>query len=40
LIVSEALEQEAENACLFVFTQSKDGGASIANPPDFQAKVW
>ena len=31
LIVSEALEQEAENAGLFVFTQSKDGGASIAN---------
>jgi hypothetical protein len=40
LIISEALEQQAANEGLFVFTQTKDGGASIVNPPNFQAKVW
>ena len=40
LIVPEKLEQEAAENGLFIFTQSQDGGASIANPPNFQAKVW
>ena len=40
LIVSETLEQQAAGEGLFVFTQTKDGGASIANPPNFQARVW
>ena len=40
LIVSETLEQQAMSEGLFVFTQSQDGGASITNPPNFQAKVW
>jgi hypothetical protein len=40
LIVSEALEQQAASEGLFVFTQTKDGGASIANSPNFQAKAW
>jgi len=40
LIVSETLEQQAISEGLFVFTQSQDGGASITNPPNFQAKAW
>ena len=40
LIVSETLEQQAAGEGLFVFTQTKDGCASIANPPNFQARVW
>jgi hypothetical protein len=40
LIISETLEQQAFDEGLFVFTQNKEGGASIANPKNFQAKVW
>ena len=40
LIVNEQLEQQAAKAGLFVLTQTKDGGANIANQADFQAKVF
>ncbi|MDM8567210.1 DUF3782 domain-containing protein [Candidatus Halobeggiatoa sp. HSG11] len=40
LIVSEAIEKQAIEEGLFVFTQSKNGGASIVNPIEFEAKTW
>ena len=40
LSVSASLEKYAEAKGLFVFTQNKDGGASIANSENFQAKVF
>ena len=40
LVVLEELEQPAINEGLLVLTQTQDGGASIVNPPDFQAKIW
>ena len=34
-VFSKELEQKAEAAGLFAFTQTEEGGASIANSPDF-----
>lgn len=40
LVISEALEKQAERMGLFVFTQTPDGGAAILNPPDFRARFF
>ncbi len=40
LVVPEQLERQAEKAGLFVFTQTRDGGAGIANEANFRAKVF
>jgi len=40
LIVNRQLEQQAAKAGLFVLTQTKKGGANIANPPNFKVKTF
>ena len=40
LAVSHDIEKYAEERGLFVFTQNKEGGASIANSDSFKAKVF
>ncbi len=40
LIVSKQIEKQAIKAGLFVFIQSKKGGANIANQTNFQAKEF
>ena len=40
LIVNKQLEQQAAKAGLFILTQTKKGGANVANPVDFKAKVF
>ena len=40
LSVSPELEREVEEAGLFLFTQTKEGGASLANSPDFVPKTY
>ena len=40
MAVNPALEEEVEEAGLFIFTQTKEGGASLANSPDFVPKSY
>ena len=40
MAVDPALEEEVEEAGLFLFTQTKEGGASLANSPDFVPKSY
>ena len=40
LSVGPKLEKEVEGAGLFLFTQTKEGGASLANSPDFSPKSY
>ena len=40
LAIDADLERQAEEAGLYVFTQSKEGGASLANSPDFKPKFY
>ena len=40
LVIDEKLEKQVEKAGLFLFTQTKEGGALIANAPDFTPKLY
>ena len=40
LAIDEKLEKQVEKAGLFLFTQTKEGGASIANGPGFHPKFY
>ncbi|MDX8378274.1 MAG: hypothetical protein R8L53_09665 [Mariprofundales bacterium] len=40
MIFKDDIEQQAENMGLFVFTQSNDGNAQIANTADFHARKY
>ena len=40
MAVDPALEEEVEEAGLFLFTQTKEGGASLSNSPDFVPKTY
>ena len=40
LVVDADLEKQVEEAGLYVFTQTKEGGASLANSPNFKPKFY
>ena len=40
LAVDADLEKQVEAAGLFLFTQTKEGGASLANSPDFKPRFY
>ena len=40
LAIDEKLEEQVEKAGLFLFTQTKEGGASLANSPGFHPQFY
>ena len=40
LAIDAELEKEVEESGLYLFTQTKEGGASLANSPNFKPKFY